>query len=905
MFHFDLWRSQSPNPRTRGAAAFKLIRYTRPEALQRVIELLKDPAPQVAVDAARALERKGDPAAIGALIEVLSAPAKQVREQAAITLRQIDPEWHKSGVARAMLPSMVADLVTSDSASWTNHQWPLLFMDGQALEPLADVLRKGPPEARRRALSVMNDFADWTRRSTNRGWRDETAVHAVVPLLIEALPNLEEDDIRNNVLRLLDWLDSEWPESAAAHELAPRLLADLESGVLAAQSAAVSALQRIREPRCMDVLFKLLAHPVLGEAAMEALRRQDYGWMRASGAAAAVPALMQAFESGNTAARQSAARKLKLIPEASLGPLLEAFRARYSTIPGLAALRTLQFEPVGDADRALFALISGYASAMAGREGFIVETIVDALADFDSLRKRIGNAVVVFLRGRSLKTLAGGDVARLHCMRETAVAVLSQALEDGVSDRLSIIRMMAAAGGARAVDPLLRYLFSCANGPLREKLVAVLLELAGRSILTEELVRSAARCCSHDVTFSRFQADGNINPALEALGELRTDRSPLTDNLLRLAADKSDVDIRVTMCSDFPDALGVHLDYSELRRRATMELARRGNPPYRPEAYLKEEERTLPPVKPHDAEEGIPAGPSAAPETLAPSLVSDRVEARAAAVALLGTGGDPVAVPLLVAALEDPFEWVRSEALSALDRLDPAWRSSEPARHLLEAASASLNDPDRTRRGAAASLLQTLGWSPGTVDERVRMALALEDWHALEHIGQPAIAPILNLLASWEGQALKAALRVLHKADRDWAAQPGARAVLPVLMAALEDNNPGLGLRREAAVLLGRMREATALEALARLLADEDKETRLAAGAALHEIGAPGAMALLVALKSQDNRARSAAQAALQRDPDPAMAEAFEEALADDNLSVQRAAARGLQKLGRPAKPNH
>jgi hypothetical protein len=162
MFQFDLWRSQSSNPRTRGAAASKLIRCARPEALQRVIELLKDPEPQVAVDAARALERKGDPAAVGALIGVLSAPAKQVREQAATALSKIDPEWHKSGAARAMLPSMVEAMVKSDSESWTNYQWPLLFMAGQALKPLADVLRLGPPEARRRALGVMNDFADWT-----------------------------------------------------------------------------------------------------------------------------------------------------------------------------------------------------------------------------------------------------------------------------------------------------------------------------------------------------------------------------------------------------------------------------------------------------------------------------------------------------------------------------------------------------------------------------------------------------------------------------------------------------------------------------------------------------------------------------------------------------------------------
>lgn len=118
-------------------------------------------------------------------------------------------------------------------------------------------------------------------------------------------------------------------------------------------------------------------------------------------------------------------------------------------------------------------------------------------------------------------------------------------------------------------------------------------------------------------------------------------------------------------------------------------------------------------------------------------------------------------------------------------------------------------------------------------------------------------------------------------------------------MELLDDNTQGL--RREAAGALGRMREAGAVEALARLLADEEKETRNAAGIALHRIGAPGVRALLAALKAVDNRTRGAAQSVLQqREPDPAFAAVFEEALGDDNPAVRRAAAQGLQRLGRP-----
>lgn len=239
MFRFDLWRSRSANPRTRGAAAFKLIGSLQREALQRVIELLKDPEPSVAVDAARALGRKGDPAAIGPLIEALSAPVELLRENAGTALRLLDPQWPRSDTARAMLPSLVAALVKSDSASWTNCRLPLLFMAEQALEPLADVLRKGPSEARRRALSVLK----------------ATANREAVAFLIQALPDLEEEDVRNDVLRLLEALDREWPESEAARAVAPRLLVALESGGAATVGTAVAALERVREPRCMDALF--------------------------------------------------------------------------------------------------------------------------------------------------------------------------------------------------------------------------------------------------------------------------------------------------------------------------------------------------------------------------------------------------------------------------------------------------------------------------------------------------------------------------------------------------------------------------------------------------------------------------------------------------------------------------
>jgi HEAT repeat protein len=751
-----------------------------------------------------------------------------------------------------------------------------------------------------------------------------------------------------------------------------------------------------------------------------------------------------------------------LISEPSLGPLLKSFHARYDALPELVALRNLGFESEGGADPALLAVVTGNASLIAGSERLAVERIVEALLDPDSLRQRIAQATLVLLAGKSLPDLAGGDPARLELLTDSAVAALTPGLSSSgmvvwnASDLQQLVRTMAAAAGAKAVDPLLRYLFSCTVDVVRKTTEEVLLGLTSVSALTEELLRSAAGCCSYEVTRDQFAAYAVPDPAFGFLSELIAACSPLTTNLLHLAAEKRDIVVEVTMCSF---SYGRDVDYSELRRRAKTELQKRGNPPYRPEAYVKsggaqfargelrgrgEEEalRRLSAVT--TAAELLPrlgdehetvrraarealdrmnpgwrgseqavearrrfqsalAGPSAHlreaaaealdslgwqpgddterawqafarqdwerlggltpaaaqplllgladenpvvcrsvllilaragakyPEALKPlvkalwhsdarlrdlaadalaafgpdaleaieeALRSDRIEVRAAGVKLLGKIGDTRALAPLAAALEDPIEWVRGEAVTALNNVDPSWRDSELAQCKLASACASLSDPDRPRRQQAAATLQTLGWSPDSDNERLRLAIATEDWKTLGDIGRAAVAPILDLLGSWDATALRVVLRTLGKIDRDWPVLPGARMALPVLLAMLGED--GQGLRREAAVALGRMREAGAVEPLARLLANEDKETRNAAGIALHRIGAPGIKALLAALKGVDTRARGAAQSVIQkRDPDPAFAAVFEEALADDSPAVRRAAAQYLQRLGR------
>jgi hypothetical protein len=99
--------------------------------------------------------------------------------------------------------------------------------------------------------------------------------------------------------------------------------------------------------------------------------------------------------------------------------------------------------------------------------------------------------------------------------------------------------------------------------------------------------------------------------------------------------------------------------------------------------------------------------------------------------------------------------------------------------------SASLAVLDRAVRREAGQVLRDLGWMPGTDGDRIRLSIALEDWTTLEGIGRPAIAPILALLGSWDGKALRAVLRTLAGLDPDWVTLPDARSAVPVLTAAL------------------------------------------------------------------------------------------------------------------------
>ena len=138
---------------------------------------------------------------------------------------------------------------------------------------------------------------------------------------------------------------------------------------------------------------------------------------------------------------------------------------------------------------------------------------------------------------------------------------------------------------------------------------------------------------------------------------------------------------------------------------------------------------------------------------------------------------DPRAVPSLVHLLTDKSSEVRWVAAIALGEInDP--EATAPLRN-------ALRDSDKYVRYGAATALLMLDWKPDSAEERAFLYVGLEEWKAVQEIGEPAI-PALSL--------------VLH--DRD------------------------SSVRKQAIEILGSIGDKKAIPTLMRSLADEDAEVR-------------------------------------------------------------------------------
>jgi HEAT repeat protein len=252
-------------------------------------------------------------------------------------------------------------------------------------------------------------------------------------------------------------------------------------------------------------------------------------------------------------------------------------------------------------------------------------------------------------------------------------------------------------------------------------------------------------------------------------------------------------------------------------------------------------------------------------QAIAERLASPDAEVRRIAVMDLGDLSDEAHTPLLVAALRDDTPAVRAAAALALETMEN--------QSAVEGLADALDDPDAQVREAAA--------------------------HSLAELKEPASAAwLLPHAGTGPARVRAAVLRALRELRVPASAGP-ALAVLQEPRAA-QDTADAIALRREAIGVLGYLKHAPALPALAGLAASDpvDEVRRAAVGALAFAAGdADARIALETALRDASWQVREEAATALGKLQQPAATAALLVALDDDYWQVRLRAARSLGRL--------
>jgi len=134
---------------------------------------------------------------------------------------------------------------------------------------------------------------------------------------------------------------------------------------------------------------------------------------------------------------------------------------------------------------------------------------------------------------------------------------------------------------------------------------------------------------------------------------------------------------------------------------------------------------------------------------------------------------DPRAVPSLVHLLTDTSSEVRWEAAIALGEInDPD--ATESLRH-------ALRDPDKYVRYGAAFALRKTGWKPASAEERAFQCVGMQEWQAVQEIGEPAIPALSSVLHDRDSSVRMQAIEILGSI--------GDRKAIPALIRSLADEN--------------------------------------------------------------------------------------------------------------------
>lgn len=282
----------------RSAAARGLGRFQDRRAVEPLVQMLSDRSPVARAAAAEALGRLGDGRAVGWLVRLLRDAEPAVRSRASMSLRQLG--WEPDNDTERAFHLM---------ATGTLRQVAALGAD--AIEPLVELLRNGPPDKQLEAVKVLGEMDD------------QKAVKPLMEALQKSAPAA-----RIAALEALERF-----ADPSAYDIMERLFTDPNPSV---RSAAVEAAAKSNAARAVKGLI-----PVLKDSSWE-VRQAAVRALGNLGEAAAVEGLCQALRDKDRDVREGATAALGRIRDArAIHPLVLALLDPESAVRN-AATNSLQ-----------------------------------------------------------------------------------------------------------------------------------------------------------------------------------------------------------------------------------------------------------------------------------------------------------------------------------------------------------------------------------------------------------------------------------------------------------------------------------------------------------------------------------------------------------------------------------
>jgi HEAT repeat protein len=340
-----LFALKDREPDVRSAAARGLGRFRDRRAVEPLVQMLSDRSALARAAAAEALGQLGDARAVGWLVRLLRDAEPAVRSRASMSLKQLG--WQPDNDTERAFHLMATGTLRQVAALGADAIEPLVQLlrngppdkqleavkalgeldDRKAIEPLLEALQKGAPAARIAALEALERFADpSTYEAMEQLFTDPNpsvrsaavevaaksngtrAVKGLVPVLKD--PSWE---VRQAAVRALGNVG----EPAAVEGLC-QALQDKDRDV---REGAVVALGRIKDARAIHSLVLSLLDPesAVRNAATNSLQHIDRHWLKTEDARQALPEIKTALNHRDYWVRHSATKLLhqlnSIVPE--------------------------------------------------------------------------------------------------------------------------------------------------------------------------------------------------------------------------------------------------------------------------------------------------------------------------------------------------------------------------------------------------------------------------------------------------------------------------------------------------------------------------------------------------------------------------------------------------------------